>query len=84
MRSKTLLACAASVLAATTTFGVAASAPAAGQAAGRSAEQANVSDFLAQQLTGLTGKTTVMVHGTSISAAFSKPTGSPISRSIRR
>jgi subtilisin family serine protease len=69
VRSKTLLACAASVLAATTTFGVAASAPAAGQAAGQSAEQANVSDFLAQQLTGLTGKTTVMVHGTSITAA---------------
>lgn len=69
MRSKTLLACAASVLAATTTFGVAAGAPAAGQAAGQSAEQANVSGFLAQQLTGLTGRTTVMVHGTSISAA---------------
>lgn len=69
MRSKTLLACAASVLAATTTFGVAATAPAAGQAAAQAAGQADVSDFLAQQLTGLTGKTTVMVHGTSISAA---------------
>lgn len=30
---------------------------------------ANVSDFLAGQLTGLTGQTTVMVHGTSITAA---------------
>ena len=69
MRSKTLLSCAASMLAATATFGVAASAPAAGQAATQSAQQADVSDFLARQLTGLTGKTSVMVHGTSIAAA---------------
>jgi subtilisin family serine protease len=68
VRPKTLLACAASVLAATATFGVGATAPAAGQASAP-AEQADVSDFLARQLTGLSGETTVMVHGTSISAA---------------
>ncbi len=68
-RHKTLLACAASVLAATATFGVAASAPAAGQATGQTTDQANVSDFLARQLPGLSGRTTVMVHGTSIGAA---------------
>ncbi|WP_416954136.1 S8 family serine peptidase [Nocardioides sp. T5] len=68
MRPKTLLACAASVLAATATFGVGATAPAAGQASAP-ADQADVSDFLAQQLTGLSGTTTVMVHGTSITAA---------------
>ncbi|WP_299925544.1 S8 family serine peptidase [uncultured Nocardioides sp.] len=68
MRPKTLLACAASMLAATATFGVGATAPAAGQASAP-AEQADVSDFLAQQLTGLSGATTVMVHGTSITAA---------------
>ena len=61
MRTKTLLACTASVLAASATFGVGATAPAA--------DRANVSDFLAGQLSGLTGRTTVMVHGTSISAA---------------
>lgn len=60
-----LLACAASVLAASATFAVGGTATAAGP----SAQQANVSDFLAGQLAGLTGRTTVMVHGTSISAA---------------
>lgn len=69
MRPKTLLACAASVLAATATFGVGATAPAAGQAASQSAAPADVSDFLAGQMAGLTGRTTVMVHGTSIRAA---------------
>ena len=69
MRPQTLLACAASVLAATATFGVGATAPAAGQATARAAAPANVSDFLARQLDGLTGRTTVMVHGTSITAA---------------
>ena len=69
MRPKTLLACAASVLAASATFGVGATAPAAGQATAPAADRANVSDFLAGQLSGLTGRTTVMVHGTSITAA---------------
>ncbi|HEU4337879.1 MAG TPA: S8 family serine peptidase [Nocardioides sp.] len=69
MRPQTLLACAASVLAATATFGVGATAPAAGQATASAAAPANVSDFLARQLGGLTGRTTVMVHGTSITAA---------------
>ena len=69
MRPKTLLACAASVLAASATFGVGATAPAAGQATAPAADRANVSDFLAGQLSGLTGRTTVMVHGTSIAAA---------------
>jgi subtilisin family serine protease len=64
-RLKPLLACAASVLAASATFAVGGTASAAGPAA----QQANVSDFLAGQLTGLAGRTTVMVHGTSISAA---------------
>ncbi|MBD3944245.1 S8 family serine peptidase [Nocardioides ganghwensis] len=59
-----LLACAASVLAASATFAVGGTA-----AAEPSTQQANVSDFLAGQLTGLTGRTTVMVHGTSITAA---------------
>jgi serine protease AprX len=62
---KPLLACAASVLAASATFAVAGTATAAGP----TAQQANVSDFLAGQLAGLTGRTTVMVHGSSISAA---------------
>ena len=69
VRPKTLLACAASVLAASATFGVGATAPAAGQATAPAADRANVSDFLAGQLSGLTGRTTVMVHGTSITAA---------------
>jgi subtilisin family serine protease len=69
VRPKTLLACAASVLAASATFGVGATAPAAGQATAPAADRANVSDFLAGQLSGLTGRTTVMVHGTSIAAA---------------
>jgi subtilisin family serine protease len=64
-RLKPLLACAASVLAASATFAVGGTA----SAAGPSTQQANVSDFLAGQLGGLTGKTTVMVHATSISAA---------------
>ncbi|HEY0643691.1 MAG TPA: S8 family serine peptidase [Nocardioides sp.] len=66
MRLKPLLACAASVLAASATFTAAGTASAAGQAA---AQPANVSDFLAGQLATLTGRTTVLVHGTSISAA---------------
>ncbi len=65
MHLKSLLACAASLLAASATFAVTGSATAAGQAP----QPANVSDFLAEQLTDLTGRTTVMVHGTSITAA---------------
>ena len=65
MRLKPLLACAASVLAASATFAVAGTA----SAAGGSTQPANVSDFLAGQLTTLTGKTTVLVHGSSITAA---------------
>ena len=65
MHLKSLLACTASLLAASATFGVTGSAT----AAGRAPQPANVSDFLAEQLTDLTGRTTVMVHGTSITAA---------------
>ncbi len=65
MKTKSLLACAASVLAASTTFAAGGTASATTSAP----QQANVSDFLAGQLSGLTGSTTVMVHGTSIAAA---------------
>ena len=68
MRPKPLLACAASILAASATF-VAAGTASAADPAGSSATPANVSDFLARQLTTLSGRTTVMVHGTSITAA---------------
>ena len=66
MKLKPLLACAASVLAASATFAVAGTAHAAAQPA---TQPANLSDFLAGQLSGLTGRTTVLVHGTSITAA---------------
>ena len=66
MKLKPLLACAASVLAASATFAVAGTAQAATQPA---TAPANLSDFLAGQLSGLTGRTTVLVHGTSITAA---------------
>ena len=65
MRHKPLLACAASVLAASATFAVGGTASAADQPSGA----ANVSTYLARQLTTLTGSTTVMVHGSSIAAA---------------
>ncbi|SEB55079.1 serine protease AprX [Nocardioides exalbidus] len=65
MNLKPLLACAASVLAASATFAVAGTA----QAAPDASAPANLSSFLTQQLTGLTGRTTVMVHGSSIAAA---------------
>jgi len=61
------------VLAATATFGVGtsahATAHATAQAPVQAPDRADVSDFLARQLGGLTGRTTVMVHGTSITAA---------------
>lgn len=63
MKSKILLACAASVLAATATL------TAADPSASAAPQQADLSDFLTDQLTSLSGRTTVMVHGTSISAA---------------
>lgn len=66
LRLKPLLAVSAAVLAATATLTTGGGASAAGQAP---AERANVSDFLAGQLAGLTGRTSVMVHGTSITAA---------------
>jgi subtilisin family serine protease len=69
VRPTPLLACAASVLAATATFGVGTSAQATAQATVQAPDRADVSDFLARQLGGLTGRTTVMVHGTSITAA---------------
>lgn len=65
MRLKPLLAVSASVLAATATLTTGGGASAAQSAA----ERANVSDFLAGQLSSLTGRTTVLVHGTSIAAA---------------
>ena len=58
------LACTASILAATTALGTGGTATAAAPLA-----QANVSDFLGGQLSSLTGRTTVLVHGTSITAA---------------
>ncbi len=64
MRLKPLLAATASVLAASATFAAGGTASAADQSA-----PANVSDFLGTQLAGLTGTTSVMVHGTSIGAA---------------
>jgi serine protease AprX len=66
VRLKPLIACAASVLAASATF---TAAGGTASAAVQGVQQANVSDFLAGQLAGLTGRTTVLVHGTSISAA---------------
>ncbi|GAA1451520.1 hypothetical protein GCM10009641_86070 [Mycobacterium cookii] len=68
MRHKPLLACAASVLAASATFAFGGTASAA-DPAGANTAQADVSDFLARQLTTLSGRTTVMVHGTSLAAA---------------
>ena len=62
MRLKPLLAVAATMLATSATLAVGGSATAA-------EEPANLSDFLATQLPGLTGTTTVMVHGSSITAA---------------
>ena len=41
----------------------------ASASAGEAAQPANVSDFLARQLPGLTGRTAVLVHGESIAAA---------------
>jgi subtilisin family serine protease len=61
-RLKPLLACAVSIVAVAATFGAGGTATAASQ-------QANLSDFLAGQLSSLTGETTVMVHATSVSAA---------------
>lgn len=66
MRLKTVLTCTASILAASATFAAAGTADAAVQSA---PQPANVSAFLAGQLSGLTGRTTVLVHGTSITAA---------------
>jgi subtilisin family serine protease len=64
VKTKPLLALVAAVLAASATI-VASSDDSASAAS----QQADVSDFLAGQLSGLTGRTTVMVHGTSITAA---------------
>ncbi|WP_307807710.1 S8 family serine peptidase [Nocardioides xinjiangensis] len=73
MKTNPLLACAAGVLVASATFaagGTASATSAATSAATSSATQrADLSDFLAEQLPGLTGSTTVMVHGTSLGAA---------------
>ncbi|WP_307861583.1 S8 family serine peptidase [Nocardioides xinjiangensis] len=72
MKTNPLLACAASVLVASATFaagGTASATSAATSAATSSAQRADLSDFLAEQLPGLTGSTTVMVHGTSLGAA---------------
>ncbi len=66
MRLTTVLTCTASILAASATFAAAGTADAAVQNA---PQPANVSAFLAGQLSGLTGRTTVLVHGTSITAA---------------
>ncbi|HEV2797897.1 MAG TPA: S8 family serine peptidase [Nocardioides sp.] len=66
MRLTTALACTASILAASAAFGPGGTATAAVTGA---PQPANVSDFLAGQLRDLTGRTTVLVHGTSITAA---------------
>ncbi|KQV67858.1 peptidase S8 [Nocardioides sp. Root122] len=63
---KPLLAVSATLLAATAILTTGGGASAADQAP---TERANVSDFLADQLAGLAGRTSVMVHGTSITAA---------------
>jgi subtilisin family serine protease len=63
---KGALACTASILAASAALTTGGTAAAAVQGA---ATPANVSDFLAGQLTSLTGRTTVLVHGTDITAA---------------
>ena len=60
------LACTASILAASAAFGAGSTATAAVSGA---PQPANVSDFLAGQLTNLTGRTTVLVHGTDLTAA---------------
>lgn len=68
---KPLLACAASALAAAATVtaaGPTSAAPASPTSAAAT-PLADVSDFLARQLPGLTGRTTVLVHGTSLDAA---------------
>lgn len=77
-RMKPLLAVSAAVLAATATLTTGGGASAAGQSG---PERANVSDFLAGQLSGLTGRTTVMVHGTSIAAARQAVSATGMSRS---
>lgn len=70
MRSKLLLALAATTLAASATTAAGGGASAApDRAVGAASAPANLSDFLAGQLSRLTGPTAVMVHGTSISAA---------------
>ena len=68
MRLTPALACAASILAASAALGAggAASATVSGSAV---PTPANVSDFLAGQLGSLTGRTTVLVHGTDLAAA---------------
>ncbi len=66
MRLTTALACTASILAASAALGTGGTATAAVTGA---PQRANVSDHLAGQLSSLTGRTTVLVHGTSITAA---------------
>ena len=73
MRLKPLLAVAATMLATSATFAV-------GGAATAADEPANLSDFLAGQLPGLTGQTTVMVHGSSITAARQAASAAGLSR----
>ncbi len=75
MRLKPLLAATASVLAVSATFGSGGTASAADQSV-----PANVSDHLAGQLGDLTGKTSVMVHGTSITAARQAVTAAGMSK----
>ena len=62
MHLKPLLAVAATMLATSATFAVGGTASAA-------PDPANVSDFLARQLPGLTGSTTVLVHGSTLGDA---------------
>ena len=72
MRVKPLIALTTSALAATAALAapqVAASAAPSSTSAASAGSVANVSDYLARQLDGLTGSTAVMVHGTSITAA---------------
>ncbi|WP_374456044.1 S8 family serine peptidase [Nocardioides sp.] len=76
LRSTPLLALAATALVASATL-TTGGASAAGQSA---AERANVSDFLAGQLAGLTGRTTVLVHGTSLTAASQAVTATGMAR----
>jgi len=69
VQAKPLLALAATVLAASTALTAPQASASDSAGSGSGSTVANLSDFLADQLPGLTGRTAVMVHGTSLAAA---------------